>query len=158
MKTTMTKHSHLVNVTGTEEQIDCFAEDSPGKPCPFSEGTPEELGLWIRDGNHSMPFAEWLRLLRMPPASPPKKMIEVAPGVVIEEDVLLERIKTMADEGQTVPFVKNNTDGTKSTVGYASMKVENGLITAEVTLDAQLLFGNQLRLGLYGAESFSIGT
>jgi hypothetical protein len=139
------KHYHLVQMPGDEEKhrVPCGLPDTA---CPFGNASPRLLGDWLRyeslEGPRAMSFEAYL-----------EKATKKDP----EMDAIVEGIQRLAGEGKTVPFVKHNEDGSSTTIGYAAVKVEGGVISADITLDAHLLFGQELRRGLIDAHSISIG-
>lgn len=133
----MTDHYHLVRMPGSDkdEQFPCNGPDSPENPCRFSQGTPEELGVWVTTKFESgglPPFPDWLTLYRMPPAVPADKSgIEVDQSV---SDAIRESTEN-PKRTQTVPVTIEKTDGSKWVVGEAQVEVKDGDIHASMKLN-----------------------
>lgn len=81
-------HHHRVVFWGGKESLEeCHQEDTPGKPCRFGQGTPEELGAWIeeRQGSPAVgTFLQWLEQKRS--AMVPPNMTREAMGMTEQPD------------------------------------------------------------------------
>ena len=104
-----------------------------------------------------MPFEAWLKNHRAQPTVPAESGILVDQSV--SDAVLRAAVEKLTDEnGVTtpVPFVKYNSDGSSTTVGHAVLKIDDGGISADIVIDAELLIGKKLTLGLRAGD-VSIG-
>lgn len=154
----MTDHYHLVRMPGSDkdEQFPCNGPDSPENPCRFSQGTPEELGVWVTTKFESgglPPFPDWLTLYRMPPAVPADKS-----GIVVDQsvsDAIRESIRN-PKKSQTVPVTVGKSDGSEWVVGEAQVEIRDGWVVASFHLNAKEAL--QMRIQDRGIGPFSIST